>query len=302
MASDTPRLGFIGLGLMGTPIALRLLGAGHRLTVWGRNAKRLAPALAKGAVEARSALEVAATSDVIFLCLTDAAAVEEVVFGDKGIVAKGTADKVLVDHSTIDPGTTRALASRLLGAAGMAWVDAPVSGGPPAAERGALAVMAGGTIPAVARVTPLMQAYAARVTHMGNVGAGQTTKLINQALVGVNFMLIAEALGFARRVGIDAGKLPEAIRGGRADSNLLQEYWPRMLAPQAPVGGRVDILLKDLDLVAANASQAGAAMPLTRLAGELHRLVAALGHGSEDNAAVARLYDPAKVIGGSPQA
>jgi 3-hydroxyisobutyrate dehydrogenase-like beta-hydroxyacid dehydrogenase len=191
------------------------------------------------------------------------------------------------------------MAARLLMETGMHWVDAPVSGGPPAVRQGTLAVMAGGSAEDFARVSPLIAQYAGRVTYMGAVGAGQATKLVNQALVGAGFMLLAEAINFARRAGIDVEKVPAAIQGGRADSALLQEYWPSMLADGSAVGGRIDIILKDLDMVASVAEQAGAAMPLTRLAGELHRLLTAWGLGNRDNAAVASLYESA---GGGPGA
>jgi 3-hydroxyisobutyrate dehydrogenase len=293
MTRSTFSVGFIGLGHMGMPIALRLLEAGRPLTVWGRTPSRLEPALAKGAKLTRSAAELAAASDVVLLCVTDSAAVEAVVFGEAGIAAGARANAVLVDHSTIHPGATRSMAARLLMETGVHWVDAPVSGGPPAVARGTLAVMAGGSEEAFMRVSPLIAQYAGRVTHMGAIGAGQTTKLVNQALVGAGFMLLAEALNFARRAGIDVEKVPAAIRGGRADSALLQEYWPRMVAEGSAVSGRIDIILKDLDIVASVAEQAGAAMPLTRLAGELHRLLTAWGLGIQDNTAVTNLYESA---------
>ncbi|MGH6816616.1 MAG: NAD(P)-dependent oxidoreductase [Hyphomicrobiaceae bacterium] len=285
------RLGFVGLGHMGTPIACALLEAGFAVTVWGRNPHKLEPAMKRGARAAASAAEVAADSDAVFLCVTDTTAVRTIVFGADGLARSLARGCVLVDHSTIDPGETRHMAAELAASSGAEWVDAPVSGGPPAVARKTLVVMAGGTDAAVARVTPVILRYAGRMTHMGPAGAGQATKLVNQALCGAGFMLLAETLSFARRAGVDAAKVPEALAGGRAGSALLAEYWPRMAKADFTVGGRIDIMLKDLDMVAAAAKTAGAAMPLTRLALELHRLLVAQGHGGEDNAAVVKLYD-----------
>ena len=189
----TSRIGFIGLGLMGTPIALKMLDAGYRVTVWGRSEEKLQPALEKGAVAAASARAVAEASDVVFLCVTDTNAVEAVVFGADGIAQGGGAGKVLVDHSSIKPEATRSFATRLREQCDMSWIDAPVSGGPAGVERGTLVVMAGGDEGFHAKVCDIVSSYAARFTLMGPTGAGQATKLVNQTLVAVHVAIVAEA-------------------------------------------------------------------------------------------------------------
>ncbi len=293
MPEHKPSLGFVGLGLMGTPIALRLLAGGHRMQVWGRTAAKLAPALDAGAVRAPSAAQLAAASDVVFLCVTDTPAVEAVVFGEQGVAAGAGPGKILVDHSSIEPAATRAMAARLREQTGMAWLDAPVSGGAPAAEQGTLAVMAGGDPEVFERVRPVVERVAGRFTLMGPSGAGQATKLVNQVLVGCNFLVLAEATRLAQNAGVDAERIPAALRGGRADSRLLQEYMPRMARGDLSPLGRIDVMLKDLQTVQDLARTTGTAMPLTGLTTELHRLLVGRGLGAADNGAVMQLYgDP----------
>ena len=211
----TSRIGFIGLGLMGTPIALKMLEAGYRVKVWGRSEEKLRPALERGAVAATSARAVAEASDVVFLCVTDTNAVEAVVFGADGIAQGGGTGKVLVDHSSIKPEATRSFATRLRELCDMSWIDAPVSGGPAGVERGTLVVMAGGDEMSHAKVCDIVSTYAARFTLMGPTGAGQATKLVNQALVAVHVAIVAEATQLALDAGIDTALIPEALAVAR---------------------------------------------------------------------------------------
>lgn len=289
-----PSIGFIGLGQMGAPIARKLLEAGHRMTVWGRNAARLDDFTRAGAKAVASPRDLVTGSDVVILCVADEAAVDAIVFGENGIVAGETAGKLLIDHSTISAAATRRLAGQLGEQAGMPWVDAPVSGGPPGVAAKTLAVMGGGDDAAVARAREIIMAYAGRFTHMGPVGAGQTTKMINQALCGVAFIGLAEATRLGLNAGIDVEKIPEAIAGGRADSALLQEYLPRMARADFQPVGRVDSILKDLEIVAEAARDSGTPMPITGLATELYRLFVAKGLGPEDNAAIITMLDASK--------
>ncbi len=290
----TERLGFIGLGLMGTPIAEKLLDAGYALTVWGRSPQKLESILKRGATAAASPRALAEASDVILLCVTDTSAVEAVVFGSDGIAASAdAAGKTLIDHSSIRPEASRDFAERLKAACGMDWLDAPVSGGPAGVARGSLVVMAGGEAKAFEMVQGIVSAYAARFTLMGSSGAGQATKLINQTLAGVNFAVVAEATQLALEAGIDAARIPEALAGGSADSMVLQEYMPKMVARDFEPAGTVSVILKDLETVAELAQKTGTAMPITKLVTELHRLLVAKGHGDEDNAALIRLYEKA---------
>ena len=286
-----PCIGFIGLGQMGAPIARKLLDLSYPLVVWGRTHSRLEPLARAGATAAGSPKELADRSDIVILCVADGAAVKDVVFAENGVVSGNVTGKLLIDHSTISAEETRQCAHKLSDAAAMSWIDAPVSGGPPGVAAKTLAVMGGGSDDAIARARPIIMEYAGRFTHMGPVGAGQTTKMINQALCGVAFIALAESTRLGLNAGIDVERIPEAIAGGRADSTLLQEYLPRMARADFQPVGRVDSILKDLEIVAEAARASGTPMPLTGLATELYRLFVAKGLGPEDNAAIITMLD-----------
>ena len=278
-----PRLGFIGIGLMGKPMSLRLLAAGYALTVWNRSRDKLAPLTAKGAHAADSPAAVARAADVVMLCVTDQHAAEEVLFGAEGVAAGGTADKLVVDFSSIAPAAARAFAERLERECGMGLVDAPVSGGTVGAEQGTLAVMAGGRPEHIERARPIVAHLAQRFTRMGDAGAGQVTKLCNQVIVGCLFPVIAEAVRLAEAAGVDANALPQALKGGFADSLPLQVFGARMAARQfAPPLGAVSIMLKDLENAAAVAKDARVPLPMARTAAQLYRLLVAQGRGAEE--------------------
>ena len=287
------RVGFIGLGNMGTPIVLKMLDAGYPVSVWGRSEEKLRPALDRGAERAASACALAEASDVLFLCVTDTDAVEAVVFGPDGIADGGRPGMVLVDHSSIKPEATRTFAARLHAQCGMTWLDAPVSGGPAGVERGTLVVMSGGEAGAHEKVGDIVSSYAARFTLMGPIGAGQATKLVNQTLVAVHVAIVAEATQLALDAGIDTALIPEALAGGRADSVVLQDFMGRMVARDFEPAATISIMLKDLETVAELSRETGTAMPITKLVMELHRLLVARGLGETDNAAMIRLYDKA---------
>lgn len=282
IAPDAPRVGFCGIGKMGEPMAWRLLAAGHALRVWNRSSAKLAALAAEGGVVSDSPRQLAETSDVVMLCLGDGHAVEEVVFGERGLAHAATAPRFLVDHSTIAPAETQRFARRWHELTGGAWIDAPVSGGTAGAVTGTLAIMCGGHANDIAAVEPLLRAYAARVTRMGATGAGQATKLANQAIVVTTIAGIAEACVLAQRAGIEAAAIPAALRGGWADSVLLQTLMPRMLTPPASPSGTIRTMLKDLDAVAELAREANA--PL-RAVGEVRKLLREAveqGLGDED--------------------
>jgi 3-hydroxyisobutyrate dehydrogenase len=269
-------LAYVGLGLMGGPMALRLVRAGHQLRVWNRTSAKCAAAVEAGATLAASASEAAQGADVVFMCLADTRAVEAAVFGPAGIAEGIGAGAVLVDFSSMAPDATRAFAARLKAARGAEWVDAPVSGGVAGAEAGTLAVMAGGDPVAFARVAPFVAAMAARFTHMGPVGAGQTTKLCNQVIVGSLMCVIAEAARLASNAGIDALKLPEALAGGWADSKPLQICLPRMVkAIHDPPLGAAWTMLKDLDTAHDAARRTNTPLPVSSAAAEVFRTLCA---------------------------
>lgn len=261
-------VGFCGLGKMGLPMARRLVEAGYRTALWNRSAEKAhtlcATTQGMSAVGATPA-DVAAQSDVVMLCLADHASVEEVAFGPQGLAHGARRGAIVADHSTMAPAQAQALARRWRAETGGAWIDAPVSGGTAGATAGTLAVMAGGDAGHIATATAPMTAYAARVTRMGESGAGQATKLANQVIVMTTIAAIAEATRLAQRTGIDAASIPSALAGGWADSVLLQTLQPRMIAAPAQPSGTIRTMLKDLDAVEAFACAHGAALPVAAL-------------------------------------
>lgn len=283
-------LAFIGVGLMGAPMARRLIEAGHSLALWNRSRDKLAPLVERGARAAQNPADAARSAEMVMLCVTDTAAVEAVVFGEGGVAETIRRDALLIDFSSIKPEATRRFAARLKAERGAFWLDAPVSGGVPGAERGTLAIMAGGDTLALERARPVLQAVSARVTHMGPSGAGQTTKLCNQMIVGCNLAVIAEAIKLAQDAGVDAAKLPDCLKGGFANSLPLQIFGPRMAsASYDPPLAASETMLKDLDTACELARQTVTPLPMTSLASALFRLLQARGRGKEDPAALLSL-------------
>jgi 3-hydroxyisobutyrate dehydrogenase-like beta-hydroxyacid dehydrogenase len=273
---QTEKLGYLGLGMMGFPMSRRLLHAGYDVAVWNRSAPKAKTLVEAGATLAANPREVATSASIIFMCVTDAAAVEDVVFGPDGFAAVPGTGKLVVDFSSIHPDKARTIAARLKAANGMNWVDAPVSGGTKGAEEGTLAVMAGGDAADIERIRPYVLAMARRLTHMGPTGAGQMTKLCNQVIVGCAMTVLAEATRLAVNSGIDAGKLPEALAGGFADSIPLQLFVPRMVQGiHSPPLGHIATMLKDLDTVAEVAHDTSTPIPMASLAAQLFRLAKA---------------------------
>jgi 3-hydroxyisobutyrate dehydrogenase len=281
------RIGFIGLGLMGLPMCRRLQAAGFPLTVWNRSAEKLGEARAAGMATATSLAELAAASDILMLCIADAAAVQAVISQLQPALRTG---QLIIDLSSIDPDTTRQCAAQVA-AAGASWVDTPVSGGVKGAEQGTLVIMAGGSEADIQRASRPLQALSQRITRMGGVGSGQVTKICNQLIVAANAMLIAEAVSLAEHNGVNASLLAPALAGGFADSLPLQILAPRMATRQAePVQWKVATLLKDLDNAGQLSKQSQSATPLAALASQLMRLHAAQGHATADLSSVIQLY------------
>jgi len=283
------KLGYIGIGLMGKPMVLRLLAAGHEVTVWNRSRDKLGPVLEKGAKAAGSAAEAASAADIVMMCVTDQRAAEEVLFGSGGISKAEVKNKLLVDFSSIAPASARDFAKRL-GENGMGMIDAPVSGGVPGAEKGTLAIMAGGKVEHIERARPIVMHLAQRFTRMGDSGAGQVTKLCNQIIVGSLLPVIAEAIRLAEAAGVDAKSLPEALKGGFADSLPLQIFGARMAARNfEPPLGASDIMLKDLENAAAVAKEFGVSLVMAQAAADLYRLLKTQGKGDKDPAVLVDL-------------
>jgi 3-hydroxyisobutyrate dehydrogenase len=283
--SGLPKLGFIGIGLMGRPMTLRLLAAGYKVAVWNRSKDKLAPVTAKGAIAKASPAEVARFADIVMMCVTDQNSVKDVLFGACG-VAEGAAEaKIVIDFSSIAPSAARECAARLE-ALGMGYIDAPVSGGTVGAEEGTLAIMAGGKAEHIEFVRPLIAELASRFTRMGGSGTGQVTKLANQVIVASLFPVIAEAMRLAEAAGVDAARLPEALRGGFADSKPLQVFGPRMASrAYAPALGTTNVMLKDLLNALAVADETGLKLPMAQAAVERFRLLVAEGKGESEPSA-----------------
>ena len=282
---SSPKLGFIGIGLMGRPMTLRLLAAGYKVAAWNRSKEKLAPVVEKGAIAKDSPAEVARFADIVMMCVTDQNSVKEVLFGTGGVVEGATEGKIVIDFSSIAPSAAREFAQKLA-AKGMGYIDAPVSGGTVGAEQGTLAIMAGGKGEHIEFVRPLIAELASRFTRMGESGAGQVTKLANQVIVASLFPVIAEALRLAEAAGVDAKKIPEALLGGFADSRPLQVFGPRMASREyAPALGTVNVMLKDLLNAVAVAEEAGVPLPMARAAVERYRLLASDGKGDVEPSA-----------------
>jgi 3-hydroxyisobutyrate dehydrogenase len=233
--------------------------------------------------------ELVTQSDVIILCLADTAVVESVV--KQQILPNGSAGKLVIDLSSIDPEVTRQLAAELQNQCGMAWVDAPVSGGTAGAEQGSLAIMAGGAEDDIVLAREVLKPLYSRLTHMGAVGSGQTTKICNQMIVSCNVLVIAEMMALAKAAGVDTVKIPEALAGGFADSKPLQIVGPEM-ANQCfePVKWRVKTLLKDLNMAAELARKQGSAVPISGLAAQLMQLHGSAGFLEQDPSTLIKLY------------
>ncbi|PZP09800.1 3-hydroxyisobutyrate dehydrogenase [Pseudomonas sp. NFPP10] len=295
MMSALPSLGFAGIGLMGLPMCRRLLAAGYPLTVWNRNPEKCAPLVAAGARQVATPAQLCAHADLLLMCLANTEVVREVVFGPEGIAQGARAGQLLLDLSSLEPTATREMAAELAASRGVAWVDAPVSGGTPGAEAGSLAIMVGGAATDVERVRPVLLTLGQRVTHMGAVGAGQVTKACNQMIVACNALVIAEVVALAERSGVDARLIAEALAGGFADSKPLQILAPQMAESRfEPVKWHVRTLLKDLDGAVKFSREQGSATPISGLAAQLMRLHGGQGYLEKDPATLVRLYrDPA---------
>lgn len=284
------KIAVVGVGIMGSAIAQRLIDTGAELHLFDRRREAMKALAQRGASIHETAADAASSADFVITSLNTADVVEDAVFGTGGIASGGGRDKVLIDMSSIDPARTAAMASRLWEQTAMFWVDAPLSGGAPAALRGELTLMLGGGEAAVAAAMPVLDRLAARITHLGPPGAGQTVKLVNQILCALNFLAVAEAVRFAETSGVDATKIPDALAGGRADSRILQEFMAKMARRDFTPTGRIDNMLKDLETVQASAFARRTALPLTSLATDLHRMLVGSGYGAADSAEYMRLF------------
>lgn len=289
MSAKNLTLGFIGIGLMGKPMTLRLLEAGFHVNVWNRSPDKLISVTHAGARVFSSIAGLVKASDVIILCLADTAAVESVV--QDGIIRNGAPEKLLIDLSSIDPAATRQLSASLYRHCGMGWVDAPVSGGVAGAEQGSLAIMAGGSAENIEIARQVLEPLYKQLTHMGDVGSGQVTKICNQMIVGCNVLVIAEMMALAKQSGVDAKKIPAALAGGFADSRPLQIVGPEMASGTfEPVKWRVKTLLKDLNMAIELSTKQGSAVPMSGLAAQLMQLHGSRGYLEQDPSTLIKLF------------
>ena len=287
--TDRPKIGYVGIGIMGAAMVRRLLQQGWHVSVWNLEAERYAQV--PGATVLDSPAAVRTASDIVIFCVLNGEAVEQCCFGPHGMARAAGGATLLIDTSTINPDQTLALAGRLKSETGMDWVDAPISGGPAAAGEGQLTIMMGGGAGDVARAREVLADLAANLTHVGALGAGQTTKIINQAIVGVGYVLMAETLALAEAAGIDAARLPAALAGGMADSTVLKRIYPQQQARDyEPPRGYARQLDKDLKNVLAFVRAHGLDLPLIARAAERYHDFAA-DQPMQDGAAVARLYE-----------
>jgi 3-hydroxyisobutyrate dehydrogenase-like beta-hydroxyacid dehydrogenase len=281
-------VGFIGLGLMGTGFTKRLVATGHRVIGYDIDPAKVSAAADWGVKAADSPAEVIGKAEIVAICVTTTHAVEEVATGGKGLISAGSLKgKTVVDFSTTEMAATHRVAAALAGA-GAAFIDAPVSGGPVAAENGTLAIMAGGEAAAVERARPVLEKLG-KLTHMGATGAGQATKLVNQALCLTNYVVVAEGLRLAEAYGVDARKIPEALAPGLANSAVLQVIYPRMVEKDFAPRGYARQVLKDLEMLHEATRAQHLALPMTSLATTLFRMLVAQGKSELDGAAVVTL-------------
>lgn len=284
------RIGFIGLGTMGAPMARNLLKRGFALTVWARRPEAIAPLVSAGAVPGESAAGVASSSDIVMTMVTDTRAVEDVILGSRGIANAARPGVLVVDHSTIDPDGARAIAAAL-NARGIHTIDAPVSGGPAVAEAGALSIMAGGDETVLDRIRPILQCYGKTIVHIGPSGAGQVAKACNQICTIVNTLGAAEAMLMAERAGLDPAKVKEVLMTGFAASRMLDMQAPKMIARDFE--GKVESRLhhKDIHIVLELARTFGITLPASAAAADVLDRLQERGGARQDSAAVFSVLD-----------
>jgi 3-hydroxyisobutyrate dehydrogenase-like beta-hydroxyacid dehydrogenase len=285
------KLGYVGVGLMGLPMAKRLISLGYTVRAYDIVAEKTAAAVQAGASAASSPADAVRGADLVLLNLPTNEAVEQAAFGEQGVASAVRPPQLVIDFSTIKVEKCKAFARKLREATGAGWIDAPVSGGPPASGSGTLTVMAGGEASEIERARPFFADVSGRFTHMGPSGAGMVAKMLNQLIVGCGHAVMAEAVVLAEAAGIDAARLPECLAGGHADGSLLKNLYPRMVKRDFTPLGYVRQLLKDLEMVNEFAGTLKAPTPMMGEALSLYRMLAHLGHTELDTAALVKLYE-----------
>lgn len=282
------KIGFIGLGIMGKPMAKNLAKAGHELVVLDRHCD-LAVELGGASTQGTPA-QIAAAVDIVITMVPDSPQVREVALGEGGLIEGAKEGLLYADMSSINPIAAREIAEAL-GAKGVRMVDAPVSGGEPKAIDGTLAVMVGGAQDDFDAMKPVLEAMAASVTYVGPIGAGNIAKVANQVVVALNIAAVAEAFTLAQKAGVDPEMVYQAIRGGLAGSTVMDAKGPMMLEGNTKPGFRINLHIKDLDNALATSHEFGAPLPLTAAVREMMTALAVDGHEASDHSALATHYE-----------
>jgi len=284
------KVGFIGLGIMGRPMALNVLKSGHAVTVWARRAESMQPLLDAGATGAGSPADVAAAVDVVISMVADAPDVREVMLGERGVGRGAKPGLIAIDMSTILPAAARKIALDL-NALGVDFLDAPVSGGEVGAIAGSLSIMVGGSVAAFEKARPVFENMGKNIVHIGDSGAGQVAKAANQIMTGVGILTVAEALNFAAKNGVDPAKVREALLGGFAYSKILENHGQRMLDRNFKPGFKSWMHQKDMNIVLQSAHELGLCLPATAAAAQMINAMVGCGMGEEDTLAVLKLLE-----------
>ncbi len=284
------KIGFIGLGIMGRPMALNLIKGGHTVTVWARRAESMQPLLEAGAIAAASPAEAARGNSLVISMVADAPDVREVMLGEQGVVRAAAPGLVAVDMSTIAPAAARSIGADLA-KAGIDFIDAPVSGGEVGAIAATLSIMAGGTAAAFETARPAFACMGKNVVHVGDTGAGQVTKAANQIVTGMGVLAVAEAFAFASKNGVDRSKVREALLGGFAYSRILENHGQRMLDRNFKPGFKSWMHEKDLNIVMQTAHELGLCLPGSAATTQMFNAMVGSGLGEDDSIAVLKLLE-----------
>lgn len=284
-------VGFVGLGNIGSRVAPHLLNAGHSLVVSDLNTAAVEALVAQGAKAGATAADAARGADIVILSLPSPAIVRAVVAGDNGVLSSAQAGTIIVDHSTIDPESSRAIAA-IAAEAGVIYLDAPVSGGVQGAEAGTLSVMAGGDAAAFERVRPVVETYAGNMFLVGDTGSGQAIKLANNIITAINIAALGEGLSAAVAAGVDLDTAAQVLSTSSANSHVLSSYFPRTLfTAERPTGFALDFMLKDIKLFLNSTAQTALPTPVSNVVGDLFRIGNRDGRGAKDFTSVVEFYE-----------
>jgi 3-hydroxyisobutyrate dehydrogenase len=282
------KVAFIGMGTMGIGMAMNILKAGHELTVHNRTREREEALAAEGAQRAATPRKAASNADVIVICVSDTPDVEAIILGDEGVIHGASEGSVVVDNSTISPGASRRMAAKLA-EKGVDMLDAPVSGGSEGARNGTLSIMVGGDARAFVKALPILEAMGKTITHVGPIGAGQVTKAINQIVITGTYLTMAEGLVIGMKAGLDMDKVLQAIGGGAAASWVLQNRGRNVIENDYPLGFRLSLHHKDLNIALETARELGVTLPATALVAQMENGLLERGFGDDDISAIARV-------------